>query len=101
MLSLGLLAGLSQVAVPQNKEQLFHAQRAEAAGVARVIVPTSCVEERLVKSVLDLYGDATVQATARQLAMSLRAGLDATPRDLLARTVAPLCEAVLSGYSHY
>ena len=96
MLSVGLLAGLPQVALPQNKEQLFHAQRAEAAGVARVIVPTECVEERLVQSVLDLYEDASAHSKARQLATTLRAGLDASPRDLLARAVAPLCEKVLN-----
>ena len=97
MLSLGLLAGLLQVAVPQNLEQLFHAQRAEPAGVARVIAPRECVEEQLFKTVVALYDDGMAREAARCLAMSLRAGLDATPRDLLARVVAPLCEAVLSG----
>ncbi len=97
ILSLGLLAGLPQVAVPQNLEQLFHAQRVEAAGVARVIARRECEEERLHRSVMALYEDGTARDTARCLAMSLRAGLDATPKDLLARAVAPLCEAVLSG----
>ena len=97
ILSVGLLAGLPQVAVPQNLEQLFHAQRVEAAGVARVIPHRECDAKRLFRSVMALYEDGTARDTARSLAMSLRAGLDATPKDLLARAVAPLCEAVLSG----
>lgn len=97
MLSVGLLAGLPQVAVPQNLEQLFHAQRAEAAGVARVIIARECVEERLVAAVSAMYDDASAHDTARRLALSLRAEMDATPRELLARAVRPLCEAVLSG----
>jgi hypothetical protein len=97
MLSVGLLAGLPQVALPQNLEQLFHAQRAEAAGVARVIIARECVEERVVATVSAMYDDATARNTARRLALSLRSGLDAAPRDLLVRAVSPLCEAVLSG----
>lgn len=96
MLSVGLLAGLPQVAVSQNLEQRFHAQRAEAAGVARLIIRRECTAERLITAVSAAYDDAAARANARRLAMSLRAGLDATPRDLLARAVAPLCEAVLS-----
>jgi UDP:flavonoid glycosyltransferase YjiC (YdhE family) len=99
MLSVGLLAGLPQVALPQNLEQLFHAQRAEAAGVARVIIPRECVQERLLATVSALYDDAVAREAARGLALSLRAELDAAPRDLLARAVAPLCEAVLTGAS--
>lgn len=97
MLSVGLLAGLPQVAVPQNLEQLFHAQRAEAAGVARVIIARECVEERLVAAVSAMYDDVTAHDSARRLALSLRSEMDATPRELLARAVRPLCEAVQSG----
>jgi hypothetical protein len=97
MLSVGLLAGLPQVAVPQNLEQLFHAQRAEAAGVARVIIARECVEDRLVAAVSTLYDDAMAHETARRLALSLRAEIDAAPQELLACAVRPLCEAVLSG----
>lgn len=97
MLSVGLLAGLPQVALPQNLEQLFHAQRAEAAGVARVLIARECVEERLIATVTAMYHDATARETARRLAISLRAELDATPRDLLAAAVGPMAETVLSG----
>ena len=97
MLSVGLLAGLPQVALPQNLEQLFHAQKAEEAGVARVLVARDHVEERLVAAVNGMYADATAREAARSMALTLRAELDAIPRDLLARAVAPLCEAVLVG----
>ncbi|WP_374412770.1 glycosyltransferase [Hydrogenophaga sp.] len=97
MLSVGLLAGLPQVALPQNLEQLFHAQRAEAAGVARVVIAKEDVEQRLADAVSAMHGDASVRESAGRMATSLRADLDATPRELLAHAVLPLAERVLSG----
>ena len=97
MLSVGLLAGLPQVALPQNLEQLFHAQRAEGAGVARVLIARECVEERLITMVSAMYDDATARETANQLALSLRAEISATPSELLSRAVAPMCETLWSG----
>lgn len=97
MLSVGLLAGLPQVAVVQNLEQRFHAERAVEAGVARRLLHSECNATRLADEVQTLYDDAAARCTAQRLARSLRADMTDAPEALLAQALAPLREQVLAG----
>jgi UDP:flavonoid glycosyltransferase YjiC (YdhE family) len=81
ILCLGLFAGLPQVALPQHLEQDFHARRAEAAGVARVLPFRDRTRDRIVESIVAAWSDAGLAARAVKLAGSLRRGAPRSPQE--------------------
>ncbi len=88
ILCLGLGAGLPQVSVPQHLEQLFHARRAEAAGVLRVATREERGEpgafRAAVRAALD---DEAMAARARTLAEELRPLLIRDARALIRQRI--------------
>jgi len=71
ILCLALAAGLPQLCLPQHLEQLFHARRAEAAGVARVVWPRSAPGETIGHAIRAAWDDAAMAGRARALAREL------------------------------
>lgn len=68
ILCLALAAGIPQVCVPQHLEQLYHARRAESAGVARVIWPRSAPEDEVLETIRAAWQDETMAKRARAVA---------------------------------
>lgn len=97
ILSLGLFAGIAQVALPQYLEQLSNAQCAQAAGAACVVTLQERAVDHVIDTVRAAYGDAALQARALQLARELRAAVPCSPEQQLDSAVAPLRDALLSG----
>lgn len=97
ILSLGLYAGLPQVCLTQHLEQLFHARKAETAGVAVALTPTPSGVAALAPSITAAYGDVGMAARAQGLAQRLRADLAEAPEETLKRAVAPLRRRLLAG----
>lgn len=90
-LSMGMLAGLPQVAWPQHREQRFNAMCAQAAGVARMVPPTTIpVGSALMDAVAAVYSDDGMAQRARCLAAELRATLTVPPAQQLQQALAPL-----------
>lgn len=87
------LAGLPQLGLPGHREQVAHAQRAEAAGVLRVLPQKTSTAEEIGTAVEALYHDETAQRRAHDLARELRAGFPADPLADLAARLAPEAEA--------
>lgn len=79
ILCLGLFAGLPQVCLPQHLEQDFHARRAEAAGVARVLSAHGRSRDRIVETILAAWSDASLTARAVDLAQDLRRNAPRSP----------------------
>ena len=94
ILALGLYAGLPQVCLPQHLEQAWHARAAETGGVARVIDAQSRSSDAIMATISAVYHDDAMFAQAGQMARDLRAGLDAHPDEITARTIAPLIAAL-------
>jgi hypothetical protein len=69
ILCLALAAGIPQVCVPQHLEQLYHARRAESAGVARVIWPRSASEDVVLETIRAAWQDETIATRARAVAL--------------------------------
>lgn len=92
-LCMAALAGLPQLGLPGHREQVAHAQRAEAAGVLRVLPQKTSTAEEIGAAVEALYHDDGAQARARDLALSLRAGFPADPLADLTARLAPEVEA--------
>ena len=63
------LAGLPQIGVPHHLEQAFHARRAEAAGILR-IVPRG--GEGIAEAIAQAHADAGLRDAARGFAAKLR-----------------------------
>jgi hypothetical protein len=69
-LSLGLMAGLPQIAAPQQLEQLFHARRAEAAGVVAVVSARTTAQD--IRAMIgESYDNASLALQARAVAATL------------------------------
>lgn len=92
ILCLAMFAGLPQVAWPQHREQRFHALRAEAAGVARVVdgVAPGGIGAALKQAVMSAYFDRDLAGCAKALAGQLRTGLTVSPAQQLQEALAPL-----------
>ena len=86
------LAGVPQIGVPQHLEQLFHARRAEAAGILR-IVPRG--GEGIADAIAVAYGDTALQDHAREFTASLRLEHPGDPLAILAERLVPEVEASL------
>lgn len=96
-LSMGMYAGLPQVAWPQHREQRFNALCAQAAGVARLVAPgTGPAGPALMDAVMAAYADDTMAARARHLATDLRRTLTAPPAQQLQQALAPLRETLIN-----
>ena len=87
------LAGLPQLGLPGHREQVAHAQRAEAAGVLRVLPQKGATAEEIVAAVEALYHDDEAQRRAHDLARGLREGFPDDPLADLAERLAPEVEA--------
>jgi hypothetical protein len=84
MLCLAALAGLPQVALPQNLEQLCHGRRAEARGMLRLIGKDARSAEAIADTLRAAWSDAVLASAARETARTLRADYPADPFAALA-----------------
>jgi hypothetical protein len=91
-LCLGLAAGLPQVAVPQQREQLYNAEAAERRGVLVNVGKGDRGAERFRQIVLDAYEDAAMARRARDLADELRPYFQANQRKLIRRRLAAVMD---------
>ena len=85
------LAGLAQIGVPQHLEQLFHARRAAAAGILRIVPRGGMLGE----VIGDAYTDSAFVAHARSFAADLRRGHPGDPLATLAARLAPEVAAAI------
>ncbi|MBB5686650.1 glycosyltransferase [Sphingobium boeckii] len=72
ILCLGLAAGLPQICIPQHLEQLYHARRAEAAGVAQVATIHDRTAPILRQMIQNAYVDGRLASAARKSAEALQ-----------------------------
>lgn len=91
-LCLGLGAGLPQVAVPQQREQLYNALAAERRGVLVNVEKEDRSAERFRSIVLDAYEDAAMARRARDLAEELRPHFQQNRRKLIRRRLAAVMD---------
>ncbi|HWK41296.1 MAG TPA: hypothetical protein VNR60_05130 [Croceibacterium sp.] len=89
ILCLGLAAGIPQVCIPQHLEQLYHARRAETAGVARVIWPRSSPRDMLLDLFHAAWQDQVMSQRARRLALQLAPHFVADDREALRSRLFP------------
>lgn len=89
ILCLALGAGIPQVCIPQHLEQLHHARRAEAAGVARVVWPRKAPRDRLLEAILAAWHDGAIAARAREVGREQAPQLVADDRELLRAALVP------------
>ncbi len=87
------LAGLPQVALPQQLEQLFNARRAEAAGIARLLWRTGRTAGAILDLVMAVSADGAMATAARDLGATLRAKAGPDPEAALAARLAPAVQA--------
>jgi UDP:flavonoid glycosyltransferase YjiC (YdhE family) len=80
VLCMGLAAGLPQVPVPLQLEQIFNARRLQEKGVAHVVGETERSAESVRAAVLAAYGDAAMADRARALAREVRPLFDVNRR---------------------
>lgn len=91
-LCLGIAAGLPQVAVPQQREQLYNAEAAERRGVLVNVGKKDRGAERFRSIVLDAYEDAALAGRARELADELRPHFLQNQRKLIRRRIAAVMD---------
>ena len=91
-LCLGLAAGLPQVAVPQQREQLYNAEAAEWRGVLVNVGKEDRSAERFRSIVLDAYEDAALARRARDMAEELRPHFQQNRRKLIRRRIAAVMD---------
>jgi UDP:flavonoid glycosyltransferase YjiC (YdhE family) len=91
-LCLGLGAGLPQVAVPQQREQVYNAEAAERRGVLVNVEKRDRDAERFRSIVLDAYEDAGMARRAADLAEELRPHFQQNQRKLIRRRIAAVMD---------
>jgi UDP:flavonoid glycosyltransferase YjiC (YdhE family) len=91
-LCLGLGAGLPQVAVPQQREQVYNAEAAERRGVLVNVEKSDRDAERFRSIVLDAYEDAGMARRAGDLAEELRPHFQQNQRKLIRRRIAAVMD---------
>ncbi len=89
ILSLALAAGIPQVCFPQHLEQLYHARRAEAAGVASVVWPRKTPCERILETIRSTWQNGSMSERARSLARELAARFVADDLELMRAGLLP------------
>ncbi|MDH3265030.1 MAG: hypothetical protein OEM24_13665 [Paracoccaceae bacterium] len=88
-LCLAALAGLPQVALPQNLEQLCHGRRAEARGILRLVDKDARSAEAIAGTLRAAWSDAALARAALDSARALRADYPADPFAALATRLGP------------
>lgn len=91
-LCLGIAAGLPQVAVPQQREQVYNAEAAERRGVLVNVEKRDRDAERFRSIVLDAYEDAGLARRAGDLAEELRPHFQQNQRKLIRRRIAAVMD---------
>lgn len=91
-LCLGIASGLPQVAVPQQREQVYNAEAAERRGVLVNVGKQDRGAERFRSIVLDAYEDAALASRARELAEELRPHFEQNQRKLIRRRIAAVMD---------
>lgn len=86
----GLAAGIPQVAIPQQLEQLYNATRAGERGVARVVEKGEGRAERLRQTILEAYHDEGMRRAAVTLARELQPFFLRSGRMMIRRRIATL-----------
>lgn len=89
ILCLSLAAGLPQLCLPQHLEQLYHARRAEEAGVARVAWPRGIAAEAIGDALQALWNDSGMAAQARAVARDVAPLFVADDAEMLRQRIAP------------
>ncbi|GGZ44987.1 glycosyltransferase [Asticcacaulis endophyticus] len=72
ILSLGLAAGVAQVAIPQHLEHLYHARRCESQGCVHVITISERVAHSVRQVIHDRYDDTAFHQAALDAAARIR-----------------------------
>lgn len=90
ILCLGLSAGLTQIAIPQHLEQLYHARRCEELGAGRVVGLADRTPAAFRDAIRGAYVDTEAGDRARSVAESLRAQFAASSQDLIRDRLLPL-----------
>ena len=96
-LCLGLLSGVPQVCVPQQREQLFSARRAEGTGAAITVMKDRADPRCLVRHVLDAYGNTAMRQAALKVADEVRTESAAVGAHSLSHAIAPMRAALIGG----
>jgi UDP:flavonoid glycosyltransferase YjiC (YdhE family) len=91
-LCMGLAAGLPQVSVPQQREQLYNAEAAGRRGVLVNVDKDDRGAERFRSIVLDAYEDAALARRASDLADELKPHFQANQRKLIRRRIAAVMD---------
>lgn len=86
-LCLGIAAGIPQVTLPQHLEQLYHAERAQELGTARVIGMGDDRPARLRAAIREAYHDRHMADAARTLARQVRPHFEVSSRKLIRRSI--------------
>lgn len=86
-LSLALAAGLPQIVVPQQLEQLFHARRAEVAGVLKIAMRKDREVASFRRIVREVLADDEIGRKARALSQTLRSELEVDARERIRRRI--------------
>jgi len=89
ILCLALGAGLPQLCLPQHLEQLYHARRAQNAGVASVIASRNAPAAAIREAILSLWHDQATASRARALAQDLAPRFVTDDAALLRARLAP------------
>ena len=87
------LIGLPQLGLPGHREQVAHAQRAEAAGVLHVLPQKTSAANEIIAGIETLYHDSAAQKRAQDLARTLRATFPKDPLTDLALRLMPMTGA--------
>lgn len=89
ILCLSLAAGLPQLCLPQHLEQLYHARRAEEAGVAKVAWPRGSSAEAIGEALGAVWNDRDMAERARETARDVASLFVADDQDVLRQQILP------------
>lgn len=90
ILSLGLAAGVPQIAIPQHLEHLYHARRCEEQGCAHVVTKSDRSAQAVRDVIRDRYNDTAFHAAAVQTALRIRPQFAADPVALIRERIGSL-----------
>ncbi|CAL4869559.1 hypothetical protein MMA231_03851 (plasmid) [Asticcacaulis sp. MM231] len=90
ILSLGLAAGVPQVAIPQHLEHLYHARRCEGQGCAHVVTISERAAPSVRQVIRDRYDDTAFHQAAQDVANRIRPQFAVTPGALIRERIGGL-----------
>lgn len=93
ILCLSLGAGIPQVCIPQHLEQLYHARRAQDAGVARVVWPQTASASEILAAIGQAWRDTAMAELALERGRELAPRFTLDDRDTLRAKLAPRLSA--------